>query len=204
MNNVGIIKIERGDSMQLSDEFWQAITQNNSYYDEVFIYAVTSTGICCRPSCKSRDPKKENVRVFNDVNEAVAAGFRPCKRCKPGGIQLPNEEWVDQIKEFIDTNYCEPLSLEILADMCHGSPYHLHRTFKRIVGLTPIEYIQQTRISNAKKELQTNNKSIVEIGINVGLPNTSYFITLFKNKTGYTPKQFQKMMLEEQSDGEKQ
>src|SRR4051794_40034310 len=116
--------------MQLTNERWQAITQNDQSYDAVFIYAVTSTGICCRPSCKSREPKKENVRIFNNVVEALSAGFRPCKRCKPGGRSLPDEEWTTQIKEYINANYHEPLSLELLADMCHGSPYHLQRTFK--------------------------------------------------------------------------
>ncbi|MGE7023036.1 bifunctional transcriptional activator/DNA repair enzyme AdaA [Solibacillus cecembensis] len=192
------------DILQLTDERWQAITRNDKSYDEVFIYAVKSTGICCRPSCKSRDPKKENVRIFNDVNEAIAEGFRPCKRCKPGGIHLPDEEWVTQIKVYINTDYYKPLSLEILADVCHGSPYHLHRTFKRIARLTPVEYIQQVRISNAMKELKTSDKSIAEIGFSVGFPNTPYFITLFKNRTGQTPKQYQKKQMEAKIDGEKQ
>ncbi|MEG0385104.1 MAG: bifunctional transcriptional activator/DNA repair enzyme AdaA [Solibacillus sp.] len=192
------------DILQLTDERWQAITRNDKSYDEVFIYAVKSTGICCRPSCKSREPKKENVRIFNDVNEAIAEGFRPCKRCKPGGIHLPDEEWVTQIKVYINTDYYKPLSLEILADVCHGSPYHLHRTFKRIARLTPVEYIQQVRISNAMKELKTSDKSIAEIGFSVGFPNTPYFITLFKNRTGQTPKQYQKKQMEAKIDGEKQ
>lgn len=192
------------DVMQLTDERWQAITHNDKSYDDIFIYAVQSTGICCRPSCKSRDPKKENIRIFNDVNEALSNGFRPCKRCKPGGIQLPDEEWTAKIKAYINKNYHEALSLEILADMCHGSPYHLQRTFKGIIGLTPAEYIQRVRISNAMKELSTNNKSIAEIGFAVGLPNTPYFITLFKSHTGQTPKQYQKTILEVQRNGKRE
>ncbi len=188
------------DVMQLTDERWQAITQNDQSYDAIFIYAVSSTGICCRPSCKSRDPKKENVRIFNNVDDALSKGFRPCKRCKPGGIRLPDEEWAVQIKEYIKMHYPEPLSLEILADVCHGSPYHLQRTFKRITGVTPAEYIQQVRISHALRELSTNSKSIAEVGFAVGLPNTPYFITLFKNRMGQTPKQYQ---MEVQANGEK-
>lgn len=192
------------DDIQLTEERWQAITHNDKSYDDLFIYAVTSTGICCRPSCKSRNPKKENIRIFNDVEEAIANGFRPCKRCKPGGIRLPDEEWIDQIKQYINANYHNPLSLEILADMCHGSPYHLQRTFKRIVGQTPMEYIQHIRILNAMKKLQNVEKSIAKTALEVGFSNTSYFITLFKNKTGFTPKQFQKIVLEEQNNEKKQ
>jgi AraC family transcriptional regulator of adaptative response / methylphosphotriester-DNA alkyltransferase methyltransferase len=186
---------------QLTDEKWQAITSNDASYDELFIYAVTSTGIFCRPSCKSRNPKKENVRIFNDAGEALAEGFRPCKRCKPSALRLPDEEWTIQIGEYIDEHYREPLTLEILADMCHGSPYHLQRTFKRIIGLTPVEYIQKVRISKAIEELTTTDKSVADIGLSVGLSNPSYFITLFKMKTGQTPKQYRKIVKEVQMNG---
>ena len=189
--------------MRLTDEKWRAITQNDASYDAIFIYAVKSTGIFCRPSCKSRNPKKENVLVFNNAEEALSGGFRPCKRCKPRGLCLPDEEWVVQIGEYIDEHYSKPLTLEILADMCHGSPYHLQRTFKRITGLTPVEYIQKVRISKAIHELRTTDKSVMEIGLCIGLPNTSYFITLFKKKTGQTPKRYRKMAMEVQNDGEK-
>lgn len=187
---------------QLTNEQWQAITHNDARFDEIFIYAVKSTGIFCRPSCKSRNPKKENVRIFNDAAEAIADGFRSCKRCKPGRLRLPDEEWAIQIGEYIDEHFHEPLTLEILADMCHGSPYHLQRTFKRITGLTPVEYIQKVRISRAMYELTTTDKSVAEIGLNVGLPNPSYFITLFKMKTGQTPKKYRKLVKEVQNNGE--
>jgi len=90
----------------------------------------------------------------------------------------------------------------MLADKCHGSPYHLQRTFKRITGQTPVEYIQKIRITKAMSELTTTDKSIAEIGVSVGLPNPSYFITLFKMKTGQTPKQYRKIAMEVQINGE--
>jgi AraC family transcriptional regulator, regulatory protein of adaptative response / methylphosphotriester-DNA alkyltransferase methyltransferase len=177
---------------RISDEQWQAITHNDSSYDTIFIYAVKSTGIFCRPSCKSRQPNKENVFIFKNAEQALSHGFRPCKRCKPEGLHLPDLDWVVQIADYIDNHYSQPLTLEVLADMCHGSPYHLQRTFKRIRNMTPVEYIQKVRIAHAKDQLNTSDKSIGEIGILVGLPNSPYFITLFKKKTGYTPLQYRK------------
>jgi len=188
--------------MRITEERWQAITKNDPSYDELFIYGVTSTGIFCKPSCKSRDPKKENVRIFNDAGQALDEGFRPCKRCKPCGLILPDEEWVVQIEEYIHGHYDEQLSLEALADMCHGSPYHLQRTFKRIKGMSPSEYIQKIRITRAMEALAKTDKSVTEIGINVGLPNIPYFITLFKKKTGQTPKQYRKRLEAEKSGNE--
>ncbi|MDZ5606368.1 bifunctional transcriptional activator/DNA repair enzyme AdaA, partial [Bacillus pseudomycoides] len=152
-----------------------------------------TTGIFCRPSCKSRTPNKNNVRIFLNAQQALSEKFRPCKRCKPNGLKLPDEDWVTQIIKYIENNYRQPLTLEILADMCHGSPYHLQRTFKRMKGITPLEYIQQIRITKAMQYLTDTNQTIMEIGFAVGVPNTAHFATLFKRKTGYTPTEYRKM-----------
>ncbi|ATO52167.1 bifunctional transcriptional activator/DNA repair enzyme AdaA [Brevibacillus laterosporus] len=177
----------------LTDEKWQAIISNDASYNDKFFYAVKTTGIFCRPSCRSREPKKENVRIFLTAEEALSENFRPCKRCKPTGQRLPDVEWVAQITDYIKKNYSETLTLESLADICHGSPYHMHRTFKRIMGITPIEYIQQTRINKAMVYLIQSDKTIADIAMTVGMPNTPYFITLFKKVTGYTPKKFRQL-----------
>ncbi|PEE44921.1 bifunctional transcriptional activator/DNA repair enzyme AdaA [Bacillus pseudomycoides] len=177
----------------LTNERWQAIVHNDSSYDDKFFYAVKTTGIFCRPSCKSRTPNKNNVRIFLNAKQALSERFRPCKRCKPNGIKLPNEDWVTQITAYIDKHYHEALTLEILADMCHGSPYHLQRTFKRMKGITPLEYIQQIRITKSMQYLTDTNQTIMEIGFTVGIPNTAHFATLFKKKTGYTPTEYRKM-----------
>lgn len=177
----------------LTDEHWQAIIHNDSSYDDKFFYAVKTTGIFCRPSCKSRTPNKNNVRTFLNAKQALSERFRPCKRCKPNGIKLPDEDWVTQITAYINKHYREALTLEILADMCHGSPYHLQRTFKRMKGITPLEYIQQIRVAKAMHYLADTNLTIMEIGFTVGIPNTAHFATLFKKKTGYTPTEYRKM-----------
>lgn len=106
---------------------------------------------------------------------------------------MPDSEWVELITAYIDKNYTEKLTLESLATICHGSPYHMHRTFKKIKGITPVEYIQQVRVHEAKQLLMQTNKAIGDIAICVGMMNTPYFITLFKKKTGLTPSQFRQM-----------
>lgn len=177
----------------MTDERWQAIVHNDSSYDDKFYYAVKTTGIFCRPSCKSRTPNRNNVRIFLNVQQALSEKFRPCKRCKPNGLRLPEEDWIAQITEYIDNHYSETLTLAILANMCHGSPYHLQRTFKKMKGITPTEYIQQSRISKAMQYLTNTNHTIMEISFAVGIPNTAHFATLFKKKTGYTPTNYRKM-----------
>lgn len=176
----------------VTDEQWQAIINNDASYDGRFFYAVKTTGIFCRPSCKSRPPKRENIGFYTTVDQALAAKFRPCKRCKPTGQRLPEEEWIAVVTEYIDRNYQEALTLDTLAAICHGTPYHLHRTFKKVMHMTPVDYIQQVRIERAKSILTSSPAPVAEVGASVGLSNTPYFITLFKKKTGHTPEGYRK------------
>ncbi|WP_397540158.1 bifunctional transcriptional activator/DNA repair enzyme AdaA [Rummeliibacillus pycnus] len=173
-----------------TQEEWTALTTNNKSYDGEFIYAVTSTGICCRPSCQSRNPKFENIRIFQNIEAAIQAGFRPCKRCKPSSLRIPAEEWVLQINYYIEHHFHEHLTLDILADACHGSPYHLQKIYKKVTGYAPIDYIQHIRVEEAKVLLKTTQQKIEQIGQAVGFSNTPYFITLFKKITGLTPRKY--------------
>ncbi len=191
-----ILTVEVGEmELGVTEERWKAIITNDASYDDQFFYAVKTTGIFCRPSCKSKPPRWGNVRIFQQASEAIREEFRPCKRCKPTGQRLPDREWVAQITNYIDAHYSEKLTLAHLADMCHGSPYHLHRTFKRIKEMTPVEYIQQKRIDKAKELLAHSGKPIAAISAEVGVPNTPYFITLFKKTTGQTPSEYRQNQL---------
>jgi AraC family transcriptional regulator of adaptative response / methylphosphotriester-DNA alkyltransferase methyltransferase len=133
-----------------------------------------------------------------NAERAIREGFRPCKRCKPTGERLPDHEWIEVITRYMDHNFAEPLSLNSLAEIGHGSPYHLHRTFKKIMGMTPLEYLQRIRLDHAKALLKQPDLSIAAIGKRVGLPNTSYFISLFKQNFGYTPSDYRRQIMQNQ------
>lgn len=184
----------------VTEELWQAVIKNDASYDGRFFYAVKTTRIFCRPSCKSKPPKRENIGYFRNVEQALNAKFRPCKRCKPTGQRLPDEEWIEIVTEHIHRNYMESLTLESLANVCHGTPYHLHRTFKKVKGVTPVAYIQQLRVDKAKEELITTNIPIAKVGEHVGMANTPYFITLFKKITAYTPADYRQRFKQNQEE----
>jgi AraC family transcriptional regulator, regulatory protein of adaptative response / methylated-DNA-[protein]-cysteine methyltransferase len=76
-----------GDLTLLTDDArWAAVVEKNSRFDGSFVYSVATTGVYCHPSCPSRPAKRANVRFHTTCAEAEAAGFRPCKRCKPAEI----------------------------------------------------------------------------------------------------------------------
>ncbi len=181
----------------------RAIIENDKKYDNQFFYAVKTTKIFCRPSCKSRVPNFSNVSIFLKAESAIEAGYRPCKRCKSGGDRLPDEEWVAHIELYIKENYTKPLTLDKIAYNCHGSPYHLHRVFKSLNGITPLEYLQQIRMSKAKEYLLHTELPIQEISELVGIANASRFSTLFKEKNNQTPRDFRKNIERKVSDDEK-
>ncbi|UOQ50566.1 bifunctional transcriptional activator/DNA repair enzyme AdaA [Gracilibacillus caseinilyticus] len=178
--------------LQLTEERKKAIVENDKSYDDQFFYAVKTTNIFCRPSCKSRVPNFDNVTIFTQAEDALKAGYRPCKHCKSGGNSLPDEEWISHVEMYIKENYSNPLTLTSIAEHCHSSSYHLHRVFKKIKGITPLEYVQQLRIEKAEKYLVQTDLPIQEIGRLVGITNASRFSTVFKEKNSQTPSQFRK------------
>jgi AraC family transcriptional regulator of adaptative response/methylated-DNA-[protein]-cysteine methyltransferase len=120
-----------------------------------FVYAVDSTGIYCRPSCASRRPRREVVRFFDTAEEAERAGFRACRRCHPRDAP-PADPWVEKIRRacvYLANVEGHP-ALAILARRVGGSPYHLQRNFKRLVGISPREYAAACRMRKVKARLR--------------------------------------------------
>src|ERR1017187_4880071 len=115
-----------------SEAAWRQVLARNP--EAAFLYAVTTTGVFCRPSCTSRRPLKTNVCFFSSVAEAQAAGFRACKRCKPTASQTKP---LDRIRTFIEANLDRPVRLKELGHVAGMSPFTVQRLFKRQLGVSP-------------------------------------------------------------------
>jgi AraC family transcriptional regulator, regulatory protein of adaptative response / methylated-DNA-[protein]-cysteine methyltransferase len=123
--------------------------------DGVFVYAVRSTGIYCRPSCPSRRPHTRQILLFAQPEAAERAGFRACLRCHPR--QARGDSQADLIRRVcgeIEGNPDGPVSLRALAELTGLSASHLQRTFRQTMGITPRQYADSLRIARLKSELR--------------------------------------------------
>jgi AraC family transcriptional regulator of adaptative response/methylated-DNA-[protein]-cysteine methyltransferase len=138
------------------DARWQAVLRRDAAADGAFVYAVRSTGIYCRPSCPSRRPHREHVVFFSLPELAEQAGYRPCKRCRPQEAAAPDPraDSMRRVCRYIEAHFEESPSLDELGAHVGLSPAHLQRTFKRIVGVTPRQYLEAHRVRHLKMRLR--------------------------------------------------
>ncbi|KKP02517.1 AraC family transcriptional regulator [Trichoderma harzianum] len=141
-------------SFEDDDSRWQAVQERNIRADGMFVTAVRSTKVYCRPVCKSRHPRRCNVLFFVTGQQAQLAGFRPCKRCKPelDGC-MPEDSAVQKIRELlqeweraaVSNTGPSQLSLSQMAKQANVSKWYFHRVFKKFVGVTPVQYLRMCR-----------------------------------------------------------
>jgi len=139
-----------------SDAEFAAILGNDAKADGRFFYGVSSTRIYCRPSCSSRAPKRENIRIFRDQAAAQATGYRACKRCRPEAAPEADKR-LERARQLIDARLeaGEPApSLDALSKAAHVSATHLQRMFAAAYGLSPRAYAEAKRIETLKRELK--------------------------------------------------
>jgi AraC family transcriptional regulator of adaptative response/methylated-DNA-[protein]-cysteine methyltransferase len=167
---------------------WHAVLTRDKTSDGRFIYAVTSTGVYCRPSCPSRKPRRDRVRFFDAPDAARAAGFRACKRCTPDAAVAPADPWIERIRRacvYLSNVEGQP-SLATLAARLGGSPYHLQRNFKRLVGVTPREYADAVRLRKVKGHLREPG-DITGAMLEAGYGSSSRFYERAVPKLGMAP-----------------
>ena len=137
------------------DRQWAAVLARDARADGAFVYAVSSTGIYCRPTCPSRRPRRDRVRFFPTPAEAEHAGFRACKRCRPGvtAERSPRATVVARTASYLRAHADETVLLTQLARLAGMSASHLQRAFTRLVGLSPREYQAACRADRFRRAL---------------------------------------------------
>ncbi len=170
------------------DARWEALVARDPEADGVFVYAVKTTGVFCRPSCSSRRPLRVNTAFFVDPAAARAAGFRPCKRCQPEG--QPRElEIAERACAVLDAHPHERITLAQLSDAVHVSAFHLQRVFKRVVGVSPRQYQAALRGAALRKALE-DGAEVTRAAADAGYGSSSRLYASTSRELGMSPSAF--------------
>jgi AraC family transcriptional regulator of adaptative response/methylated-DNA-[protein]-cysteine methyltransferase len=171
---------------------WQAVVARDRAAEGSFLYAVTTTGVFCRPTCPSRRPRRENTRFFATVSDADAAGFRPCRRCRPTGssIEADHVAAIRRACALIEASETPP-RLDDLAAAARLSPYHFHRLFKAVTGVTPRGYAAARRVRRVQDELASGTK-VAEALYGAGYGSSSRLYEAASATLGMTPAAYRK------------
>lgn len=172
------------------DSRWDAVVNKDEAADGIFYFAVQTTGIFCRPSCSSRLPNRKNVSFFISCQEALKAGYRPCKKCRP--TDKSKEEMIEgkiaQACRVMEKSSAMP-KLADLAGEVGLSPYHFHRLFKKILGITPKQFSANIRARRFKSSLQSG-QSVTEALYDAGYSSSSGIYNKKQDQLSMQPKEF--------------
>lgn len=176
-----------------TDLRWQACLTRDARYDGQFFMAVRTTRIYCKPSCPARMPKRENVEFFNTPEQAEIAGYRACKRCHPDKLNPPepNLDLIQRVIRVIEDRADDAPTLAELAAQFHLSPFHLQRTFKRLVGVTPKQYALGLRVQRFKQGLKAGQR-VTEAALDSGFNGSAQMYGQASAHLGMTPKTYQR------------
>src|ERR1700722_5994677 len=174
------------------DEFWTAVTARNAARDGEFVFAVSTTGVYCRPSCPARRPRRENVEFFRHPDQAERAGYRACLRCRPRSLSgNRRSDEVKAICRFIEQHLDEPMTLARLGREFRQSPFHLQRRFKAALGITPREYADSSRLHSLKRNLQAGD-SVTRAMYDAGYGSSSRLYERTASQLGMTPDKYRR------------
>jgi AraC family transcriptional regulator of adaptative response/methylated-DNA-[protein]-cysteine methyltransferase len=167
--------------------YWQAVLDREPAMDGMIYYAVVSTGVYCRPSCASRRPNRDNVVFFTRREEAEHAGFRPCLRCRPDSARVkPHLELVRRVCRYLETCLDEPVTLKKLGRELGYSPFHIQRSFKALLGVSPRAWAEARRLERFKRNVR-RGASVTEALYEAGYGSSSRLYERSASQLGMTP-----------------
>ena len=174
------------------DSCYRAVTARDARFDGRFYTAVTSTRIYCRPICPARTPSSRNVRFYRLAASAEAAGFRPCKRCRPE-LSPGDPGWnhrgdlIGRALRLIDEGVADDGGIARLAGRLHITERHLHRLFTCELGVGPLAVARTKRLLLAKQLLTETGLSITDVAFASGFGSVRQFNATMKETYGFTP-----------------
>ena len=179
-------------AVQINDRRWQAVLHRDRSLDGAFVFGVSSTGVFCRPSCPAKRPRRENVSFFDHALQAEQAGYRACLRCRPKAVDgNPQSALMRSMCRYIEQHIEDQLTLSLLAKEFRRSPFHLQRTFKSVLGVSPKAYVDACRLRQVKQNLQAGH-SVTTALYAAGYGSSSRLYERTAAQLGMTPEKYRR------------
>lgn len=167
------------------NEKYRALVEKDAAYDGAFFAGVKTTGIFCRTTCTARKPKQENVSFYDTIQEALAAGYRPCKICRPmeSANQIPPE--IAALLAQVQNNPQFRVTEWELRQRGFD-PNTLRRWFQKHYGMTFQAFCRMNRINAAFGAIKDGN-SVLDAALTSGYSSASGFASAFDKIIGTAP-----------------
>lgn len=174
----------------ITDRWSRARLARDARFDGMFVVAVKSTGIYCRPVCPAPLAREVNVRYFEHAAGAAAAGFRPCLRCRPErapGLRSYGEQAFDLALKRVSEGFLAEHSVAELAERVGVSDRHLRRQFDQRMGIGPLALHANQRLLLAKQLLAETTLPVTEVALAAGFASLRRFNQAFHDACGMPP-----------------
>jgi len=165
----------------------RAMRNRDSSFDGIFFTGVKTTGVFCRPSCPSRPALSRNRKFFGTAGEAMHAGFRPCRRCRPLDANGRTPAWVKGLLEHIDQDRPNRLTDGNLRRL-GVEPVRVRRFFRQNYGMTFQAFYRRRRMGFALREIG-KGMDLDQVGWANGYQSASGFRDAFRRTFGKPPSQ---------------
>ncbi|MEW6702069.1 MAG: methylated-DNA--[protein]-cysteine S-methyltransferase [Bacteroidota bacterium] len=166
-------------------EMEKAYKKNDKTYDGIFYFAVCSTGIFCRPSCSARKPLSKNVEYFYSAREAIFAGYKPCKRCRPLEVHGTPPDWVSKLFNIIEAEPTARYDDQFLRSI-GINPSRARRYFLKNYGMTFQAFCRGRRLGISFEKIR-NGKELDDVALGYGYQSHSGFRDAFVKTFGKPP-----------------
>jgi len=174
----------------ISERLWRAVLERDSRFDGIVYYAVSTTGVFCRPVCPSRRPRFENVSFFVTPDDAERSGYRACKRCRPGRADQDDADGhhglVLRACRAIEATESGSPTLAQVADAIGVSPECMRGLFRRTLGITHKQYADVVRLGRLKAAM-ADGESVAAASYGAGFGSSSRVYGRAAARLGMTP-----------------
>jgi len=190
MSSIAPMKLSPARDPDRDEVRWAAVVRRDAAADGSFYYSVLTTGVYCRPSCASRRARRENVGFHDSIAAAERAGFRPCKRCRPGEPSTAERRSaaIAESCRAIEVSP-EPPELDALAEAAGMSRFHFQRVFKAVTGVTPQAYARAHRAAKVREALARGG-SVTGAIYGAGFGSSGRFYESAEGMLGMTPTKY--------------